>query len=384
MSVSSVMNRSSSSQSAYTNFAENDDCVYQMPVDNGPFDSYQMSGGLYGSQGTIPMFSEPFSHPALAARPLQRQASDLRTEVMMRTVETPDLKDSSLARATNLGSVLTPRESSASQLEWSQSPARDIRGPALTPRTEESRSLTPSRPSKRGQALSRVEKKALIAICNNRAAEYRDQNIGKFWIKIKEDLKDETGRLYASCRQTVERWIATDNAMVAEEELESGTAEEMNDFRVAVQAFKERVEYVNNRKTTQQQKKSDKQKRRAADAEEARELMLADMDDDDEEYEANQKRAGVALSSKAKRQKRSDDAKAASAETLVKGMKSACEAIGDSIVEAAAAGARKSAPTPTNAQEYNALEQRINKIEEKMDARHSELTDLLRSLASAR
>ena len=98
----------------------------------------------------------------------------------------------------------------------------------------------------RNRNMTPQEKLVLIRECCKHADEYRTLNKTKFWAMIQELLKNQTGYDLVDPRQTIGRWVEARLDELVEEEMESGTEVEKDDFKSAVEQFTNRWQTVAN------------------------------------------------------------------------------------------------------------------------------------------
>lgn len=67
------------------------------------------------------------------------------------------------------------------------------------------------------------ERLVLIRACCEHADEYRPGNKTKFWARIPELSKQQTGNELVSPRQTITRWVKARIDELVQEEMRSGT-----------------------------------------------------------------------------------------------------------------------------------------------------------------
>lgn len=101
----------------------------------------------------------------------------------------------------------------------------------------------------RGPKLTRHPKLALAKLCYSHSVEYYHGNWGKFWLKMSDLLKEQTGHEHKAVQNTVERWIKIRQTELFEQEMESGTEEERSAFMEAIDKFTERWQYSHDQAT---------------------------------------------------------------------------------------------------------------------------------------
>lgn len=95
--------------------------------------------------------------------------------------------------------------------------------------------------------MNRRQKLTLAKLCYTHSAEYKLGNRGKFWHKMSELLKQQTGYDHRGVQTVVERWIKIRQTELFEQEMESGTEVERNPFMEAIDKFSERWQQSHNR-----------------------------------------------------------------------------------------------------------------------------------------
>ena len=92
--------------------------------------------------------------------------------------------------------------------------------------------------------MNRHQKLTLAKLCSTHSAEYRFGNRGKFWLKMRDLLKQETGYDHKGLQSVVERWMKIRQTETFVREMESGkTEEERKTFTEAVDKFAERWQH---------------------------------------------------------------------------------------------------------------------------------------------
>lgn len=96
----------------------------------------------------------------------------------------------------------------------------------------------------RGPNMNRHQKLTLAKLCSTHSAEYRFGSRGKFWLKMRDLLKQETGYDHKGLQSVVERWMKIRQTETFVREMESGkTQEESKTFTEAVDKFAERWQH---------------------------------------------------------------------------------------------------------------------------------------------
>lgn len=94
------------------------------------------------------------------------------------------------------------------------------------------------------RGMNAQEKLVLIRECCEHSDEYRGGTKTVFWTMIRELLKERTRYDLAEPRNTVLRWVKARIDELVEEEMGSGTQVDQDDFKAAVELFKDRLEAV--------------------------------------------------------------------------------------------------------------------------------------------
>lgn len=137
-------------------------------------------------------------------------------------------------------------------------------GPASSPTSGRA---TPSqeRPSQRAR-LTDEEKLVLVRLCVNYQDEHTRGNKANFWIKIKQLLKDETGKELKNLQDTIRLMSTTLEVQDRREQRESGTVQQDTDLN---QALRQWLEHENEVKDQEKRKKSAAEESVQKEAEEA-------------------------------------------------------------------------------------------------------------------
>lgn len=102
----------------------------------------------------------------------------------------------------------------------------------------------PSRRRHRNRNMTPQEKLVLIRKCCEHADKDRSNNKGKFWIMIRQLLKERTGYDLVDPRQTVLKWVDAILDELVEEEMGSGTEIKKSNFKATVEQLAERCQIV--------------------------------------------------------------------------------------------------------------------------------------------
>lgn len=213
-------------------------------------------------------------------------------------------------------------------------------------------------------------KLALIKLCCTNKEKYKHGTMLKFWTMIKALLKQENGIDFASPRQTVERWCEMESQALIDEEMESGTTHDKDDFRERVEEFLEHMSEIKS-------EREDKKKTMEEKVEEAetvarvQQTLLAGMDKDDEDYDSAQ-----SSSLHYKKRRKTEGSQLDVATVVVEGMKESMATLGSSLKEAMAG-------TSMNNDRVKQLEKDnevLKKDNEVLKERTSSILDLLQEM----
>ena len=163
----------------------------------------------------------------------------------------------------------------------------------------------------RSRAMNAQEKLVLIRECCEHSDEYKNGNKTGFWAMISKLLKDRTGYDLLEPRNTVLRWVQQLTDELVSEEMGSGTQVEQDDFKAAVEKFRERIEIVKNELSLAVK---DKQAQAAElfEAVRLQRAMVFELDDepipgiDSGASAAGVRGVSIALNSSARKRKRAD------------------------------------------------------------------------------
>ena len=152
--------------------------------------------------------------------------------------------------------------------QQASTPSGPASGPASSPasgRATPSRA-TPSQERQRAR-LTDEEKLVLVRLCVNYQEEHtRGNNLANFWIKIKQLLKDETGKELKNPQDTIRLMTTALEVQDRRELRESGTVQQDTDLN---QALRQWLEHENDAKDQEKRKKSAAEEAAQREAEEA-------------------------------------------------------------------------------------------------------------------
>ena len=211
-------------------------------------------------------------------------------------------------------------------------------------------------------------KLTLIKICCTNKEKYEQGTILKFWDTIRALLLQENGIDFSSPRQTVERWLETETQVLMDEEMESGTTHDKDDFCERVEEF---LEHATKIKAKRDEKKRSLKKKldEAQSVASVQQTLLAGMDEDDEDYNAAQ---SSTLRYK-KRRKIEDSSQVDVATIVVEGIKESMASLGKSLKEAMAGAGVNESRVARLEQDNNVLKERSSSILELLQEMRSRM-----------
>lgn len=241
----------------------------------------------------------------------------------------------------------------------------------------------------RNRGMNPQKKLVLIRECVKHADDYKPGTKGAFWTTIRDLLKDRTGYDLVEPRNTVLRWVKARIDELVEEEMGSGTQVDQDDFKAAVEVFRNRWEIVEN-EIKQSKQSNDAQAAELFEAARVQKAMVFELDDepiagiDSAEHGSNARNASIALNSSNRKQKREADSGPSHDAILLAG---AFEKSTGMLAKALVAGQRSDtrssssfpstpptqAPSSNNLGEFN---QRMTKVETGLEGMATELGDM--------